>query len=186
MREHSALLLTGVPGIGKTTVVRRVADELRKRKRRVGGFTTEEIRSGKERVGFRIETFDGKSAVLAHVSIRSEHRVSRYGVDVAALDEIVDEALAPSSRTDVFLVDEIGKMECFSKRFVAAIEALLDSKRLLIATVALKGGGLMATVKHRPDIELWTVTKSNRDALPERVGEWISVRESGEARPGTR
>ncbi|HEU5251221.1 MAG TPA: NTPase [Thermoanaerobaculia bacterium] len=186
MGEHSALLLTGVPGVGKTTVVRRVADELTKRKRRIAGFTTEEIRSGKERAGFRIETFDGRSAVLAHVSIRSEHRVSRYGVDIAALDAIVEEALAPSSRADVFLVDEIGRMECFSRRFVAAIEALLDSKRLLVATVALRGGGLIEAVKRRPDVELWSVTKSNREELPERVGEWISVREGGGARPGTR
>lgn len=177
--ENHTLLLTGVPGVGKTTVLRRVADELTKRKRRVGGFTTEEIRSGKERVGFRIETFEGRSAVLAHVSIRSEHRVSRYGVDIAALDAIVEEVLAPSSRADVFLVDEIGRMECLSRRFVAAIEAFLDSKRLLVATVALKGGGLIEAVKRRPDVELWSVTKSNREELPERVREWISVREDG-------
>jgi nucleoside-triphosphatase len=178
MARHSALLLTGVPGIGKTTVIRRVAAALRKRRRRIRGFTTEEMRKGRERVGFRIETFDGESAVLAHVSIRSEHRVSRYGVDVALLDTLVGKALALSPRADVYLVDEIGKMECFSERFVAAVEELLDAKRLMVATIALRGGGFIERVKGRPDVELQTLTRSNREQMPSQVLEWINARES--------
>jgi nucleoside-triphosphatase len=185
MTGDSALLLTGAPGSGKTTVLRRVAAELARRKVRMAGFTTEEIREGRERVGFRIESFDGKSSVLAHVSIRSEHRVSRYGVDVAALDTIVRESLAPSRRADVFLVDEVGKMECLSKEFVAALEALLDSGQLLVATVALRGAGLIETVKRRSDVRLWSVNRSNRDEMPARVLEWISERKDGEGQlPG--
>src|SRR5439155_1704294 len=92
LREARALLLTGARGSGKTTIVRRVASELSGA--RLRGFTTAEIRKDGKRVGFRIETFDGESAVLAHVSLRSEHRVGRYGVDVASLDRIVASALS--------------------------------------------------------------------------------------------
>ena len=46
-----ALLLTGVPGVGKTTVIRKVADALAAR--RVRGFLTREMRSRGRRVGFR-------------------------------------------------------------------------------------------------------------------------------------
>ena len=125
-------------------------------------------------MGFRIETFDGEEAVLAHVSIRSEHRVSKYGVDLAALDRSVASALRPSARTDLYLIDEIGKMECFSERFVKAVKVLLDSKRLLVATVAQRGGGFIEEVKRRPDVELWTVTRRSRDEMPDRVLEWLS------------
>jgi nucleoside-triphosphatase len=177
--EIHALLLTGVPGVGKTTVVRRAAEELRERRRRIRGFTTEEIRQGRERVGFRIETFDGESAVLAHVSIRSEYRVSRYGVDIAALDRIIAKALALSPRPDVYLIDEIGKMECFSARFRAAVEELLDAKQPVVATVALRGGGFIEAVKRRADVELRTVTRSNREEMPSRVIEWVRVRGGG-------
>lgn len=176
MPRDSALLLTGAPGVGKTTVVRNVAKELLKRKLRIRGFTTEEIRKAGQRVGFRVETFTGERAILAHVSIRSENRVSRYGVDVPALDAIVDQALSLSSRADVFLVDEIGKMECFSVRFVAAMKKLLDSKRLVVATVALRGTGFIDEVKRRRGVELWAVRRSDRKGTPSRVLEWISVR----------
>jgi len=156
--------------------VRRVAQELRKTKCRIAGFLTTEIREGRERVGFRIETFTGRIEIFAHVSIRSPHRVSRYGVDVAALDEIVDEALAVSPAADVYLIDEIGRMECFSARFVAATKSLLDGGRLVVATVALLGGGFVEEVKRRPDVELRNITRSNRDGMPAQVLEWLAVR----------
>jgi nucleoside-triphosphatase len=178
MAKHSALLLTGVPGIGKTTVIRRVADALGDDGRQLRGFVTEEIRKGRERMGFRIETFDGETAVLAHVSIRSEHRVSRYGVDVAALDRIVVKALALSSRVDVYLVDEIGKMECLSVKFVAAVEKLFQGKRPVVATVALRGGGFIERVKRLSGVELRTITRSNRDEMSTQVIGWIAARAS--------
>lgn len=176
-KETRALLLTGTPGSGKTTVVRRVVERLSDT--RIRGFTTEEIRKGGERLGFRIETFEGESAVLAHVSIRSDYRVSRYGVDVAALDRCVGTALALSPKADVYLVDEIGKMECFSDRFVDAVEKLLEARRLLVATVALRGGGFIERVKRRPDVEAWSVTRGNRDEMPKPVLEWLRVRGVG-------
>ncbi len=165
------LLLTGPPGIGKTTAMRRVAEGLAGR--RLGGFTTEEIREKGQRVGFDLESFEGASAVLAHVGISSQHRVSRYGVDLAALDRFVDSALDPAARPDVFLVDEIGKMECLSPRFVSAIERICDGEIPLVATVAERGSGLIERVKRRPGAVLWTMTRANRDGMPQRVLRWL-------------
>lgn len=159
--------------MGKTTLMRRVAEGLAGR--RLGGFTTGEIRLQGQRVGFGLTTFDGRSAVLAHVDERSPHRVGKYGVDVAALDSVADAALAPAG-AEVYLVDEIGKMECLSARFVAALTRLLDSGQPLVATIAARGGGLIEAVKKRPDVEVWTVTHDNRDSLPARVVSWLAVR----------
>lgn len=170
-KKGQALLVTGVPGSGKTTIVKKVASALAGR--RVRGFVTSELRRAGRRVGFELSTFVGDRRLLAHVDIDSRHRVGRYGVDVEALDEIVEEALALDAAADVYLVDEIGKMECFSAKFCTAMRNLLDSGQPLLATVALRGSGFIAQVKAREDVEIWAVTNANRDEMPHQIVRWL-------------
>jgi nucleoside-triphosphatase len=167
-----ALLLTGVPGIGKTTILNQVAAGMSDRK--VRGFVTHEIREAGRRVGFAIRTIDGQSKTLAHVKLRSCHRVGRYGVDTEALDEIVRKTLVIDNETDLYLVDEIGKMECFSERFREAITALLDDGQRLVATIARQGGGFIAEMKRRKDVEIWEATRANRDEMSAQIQSWLS------------
>ncbi len=163
-------MVTGVPGIGKTTLVRRVAARLEGL--RVAGFTTEEIREKGGRLGFRIVPIGGRDPIMAHVDFPGPARVGRYGVDVAAIDAVAATSLALHPDVDLYVVDEIGKMECFSERFVASMRALLRSDRRVLATIARRGGGLIAEVKRHPDAELWEVTARSRDLLPERILAW--------------
>ncbi len=173
MRPHT-LLITGSPGIGKTTVLCECATQLQDRS--LGGFITEEIRGPRGRVGFRLRTFGGHQATLAHVEHPSRHRVSKYGVDVSALEGILESAFPPEA--ELTLVDEIGKMECFSNLFVDKMTELLDSEEPLVATVALRGGGFIEGVKRRTDVELWQVTRENRDLMPEQVLAWLGRSET--------
>lgn len=171
-QKPHALLLTGAPGVGKTTVIRRVAEALAGR--RLGGFYTEEIRCRGERRGFRLVGFDGTQCVIAHVNFPKTARVGKYGVDVSALDRLAPVLLTPTA-SELYLVDEISKMECLSRRFVEAVRALLAGPPPLIATVALKGVGFIAEVKHRPDVAVWTVTHANRDRLPQKILAWLAA-----------
>jgi nucleoside-triphosphatase len=166
-------MVTGSPGSGKTTVIRKVAAGLPGR--RLGGFYTEEIRVRGERRGFRLVTFDGKESIMAHVDIRGPHRVGRYGVNVSVIDALAESTLAVKEGVDVYLVDEIGKMECLSPRFVTAMRALLDSPKTVVAAIAQRGGGFIAEVKQRKDAELWELTRENRDGLPEQVLAWLTA-----------
>ncbi len=168
------LLLTGVPGIGKTTLVRKVAAHIKQH--RIGGFYTQEIRSSGQRQGFRLVTFNGEQGIIAHVSFNHHYRVGKYGVDVAAIDRFADTALAIAEDIDVYLIDEIGKMECLAPRFVSSMEALLRSDKTLIATVGKKGRGLIETVKHWPGSLLREITHDNRDALVIQVSAWLYER----------
>ena len=172
--RNAVLLLTGKPGAGKTTAIRKLAALLPGRA--LGGFFTGEVRRDGVRQGFRVEAFGGRAGRLAEAGLRSPHRVGRYGVDLEDFEAVALPALElePSGRGfDLFLVDEIGKMECFSPRFVAATRALLDSGRPVVATVALRGEGFIAEVKRRPGAELWELTPGNRDAMPERLWTWL-------------
>ena len=103
------------------------------------------------------------------------YRIGRYGVDVQAIDGAVT-LPRPDPNARVYLVDEIGKMECLSVRFVAAMRALLAGSTLVVASVGARGGGLIAEVKRRPDCELWQVTHANRDDLPNRIVSWLADR----------
>ncbi len=165
------ILLTGRPGVGKTTVITRLADLLSNRT--IAGFYTGEIREGGQRQGFGATTFSGASGVLAHVGLQSRQRVGRYGVDVSAFEQLVLPELTRSC--DVLLIDEIGKMECFSARFVNAVRKLLDGPTPIVATVGASGGGFIAEVKARSDAEVWQVTRENRDGLPQRLAERVAA-----------
>lgn len=164
------LLITGLPGAGKTTLIRRVAERLRGT--RLGGFYTEEEREAGQRTGFRLVDFDGGALPFAHVGFGGP-RVSRYGVDVAALDARASALLAPRPEIAVYLVDEIGKMECLAPRFVTAMRHLLESDRTVVATVAKQGEGLIAEAKRWPGATLWELTHANRDRLPDEVLSWL-------------
>ncbi len=166
------LLLTGKPGVGKTTVIRKVAASLAGR--RLGGFYTKEVLAGRERRGFQLVAFDGREWLMAHEDIRGPHRLGKYGVDVATIEAAAMPTLAPDA-AELYLVDEIGRMECLSPVFVAALWKLLDSPTTVVATVALRGDGVIGEVKQRPDTETWTVTRDNRDDMPARVLAWLRV-----------
>src|SRR5262245_57462688 len=117
---------------------------------------------------------------MAHVTVHGSARVGKYGVDVSVVDDLASSTLAVDARTEVYLLDEIGKMECLSPRFVTAVRTLLDAGRPVVATVALRGSGLIAEVKHRSDAECWEVTRSNRDDIPLRALAWLEARQATE------
>jgi len=173
MPKH--IFLTGNPGCGKTTVIVRLAEMLRKAGVPAAGFYTQEIREQGRRVGFGIRTLDGKSGVMSHVNIRSPHRVGKYGVDVAAFERLALPALSPAAEAKVFLIDEIGKMEAFSRNFIAAVETLLGRSVPVVATVSLHGGGAIQRIRSRPDARVITVTEANRDSLPQELARQLAA-----------
>jgi nucleoside-triphosphatase len=157
------ILITGLPGVGKTTLMRRLYEALKNF--HPVGFYTAEIREGGVRNGFEFVDLDGKRGILSHVNIKSRYRVGRYKVDVSGFEDFLEGIpfLDPSSH--MVMVDEIGKMECLSAQFNRMMKEALDSEKWVIATIALKGSGLIAEVKRRRDIELFKVMQSNRGIL---------------------
>jgi len=161
------ILLTGPAGCGKTTVVKRVVENLGRTG--IAGFYTEEIRRGGTREGFKWRLVDGREGVLAHVNFKGLHKVGKYSVDTAGFENKVVPVLDPAADVELFIIDEIGKMECFSEKFVAAVRKLLDCDKAVLATVARKGGPFIAQVKKYPGVELLRLTRDNRNGLVARI-----------------
>ena len=174
------ILLTGMPGVGKTTLIRTLVEKLDRPAR---GFTTEEIREGGRRRGFKIATLDGREGVLAHDTFTGPPRVSRYGVKTADLEAIGIPAITPEEPGEIIVLDEIGKMECASEPFKDAAWRALDAPNLVLGTIARKGVGFIARVKQRPDVKLFDVTPRNREQLVEEILRLITAeRTSSRAR----
>src|SRR6516165_5287885 len=105
------LLLTGVPGCGKTTVLEQVLERLGDL--RLAGFLTVALREQGQRVGFEAVGLGGRRSILAHIRIRSPVSVGRYGVDPGCLVRLIEADLVrPPETVDAFVIDEVGKMEC--------------------------------------------------------------------------
>jgi len=167
------LLITGLPGVGKTTLIRELARELRDHN--PVGFFTAEIREGGVRKGFELISLDKRRRVLAHVDIRSRHCVGRYKVDMEGFEDFLTLIPFEDPRRKLVIIDEIGKMECFSAHFRKVLVELLDSERWVIATVALKGGGIIEEIKRRQDIRLFEINLGNRESLVAEIVKDVRV-----------
>jgi len=161
------ILITGAPGIGKTILIINILNAVK----HTGpvGFYTEEIREQGIRKGFSLISTSGNRSTLAHVNIRSRFKVGKYGVDIAGFEALIEQLPFFDDNAGMIVIDEIGKMECFSTKFMQLIRTILDSDKLFIATVALKGEGLITKVKKRSDIELFEITRDNRNELLQKI-----------------
>lgn len=163
------LLITGLPGCGKTTLIKEILEELKIPAR---GFFTEEIREGRERIGFKIKTLSKKEGILAKKGIESPYKVSKYGVILKDLEEIgVKEIEEGLKENCLIVVDEIGKMEIFSQKFREIILRALDSKNKVLGTIMLKPNSFCDKIKKRKDTKVFYLTRENFQNIKKEIKE---------------
>lgn len=156
------ILFTGPPRCGKSTLIHKIVQKINIP---ATGFFTREILERDRRVGFSINTLDRKEGVLAHEQIKSRWRVGKYGVNLSDIDRIAVPSMMPATSDQLIVIDEIGKMECFSELFKKTLEGVLDSDLQVIGSIAMKGDRFIQKIKERSDVLLVTVTPQNRDEL---------------------
>ncbi len=166
-----AYLLTGMPGTGKTSIIRQALAQCNCN---AGGFYTMEVRNVGVREGFQIVTLDGKQEMLAHITIDSPFRVGKYGVDVNVLDTTgVDAIRNAIEKNDLIVIDEIGKMELFSSKFIQAVADALNSNKKVLGTITLKPHPLADSIKQNRSIRVAELTRYNQRQVLSEILAWL-------------
>lgn len=172
--KKRVLLLTGSPGIGKTTVLLKVVEALKAKGYSVGGMISREVRSCGTRVGFEIlDLSTNRRGWLAHVNQKFGPQVGKYRVNMEDLDSVGVEAILNAAKEcEVIAVDEIGPMELFSEKFIKAVREAVESNKPVIGVVHRKAKHrLIDNVKTREDTEIYEVTYENRNKLHQTIAE---------------
>jgi nucleoside-triphosphatase len=166
------LILTGAPGVGKTTLLTKTVDALKTKGVKVGGMITREVRENNVRVGFEILNLtNNKHGWLAHVNGQGSPQIGKYHVNLNDLDNVGAAAITQAlEKSDVIAIDEIGPMELFSPKFKQAVTQALEGKKLILTVVHGKAKDPIVTqIKRRVDAEIFNVTFSNRENLTEQL-----------------
>lgn len=159
----TAYLVTGSPGSGKTTLIRQVVSTMRMR---ASGFYTEDLRAGGSRQGFRIVTLDGEFALLASTGHRGALSVSKYGVDVSELERVGVAAMRRAlEREQVMVIDEIGRMQLFSRPFRQIIFDALRAGHPLLGTIMAGRNPYAERIRVHPQVKMFTLTPDNHQQV---------------------
>lgn len=159
----SAYLITGQPGIGKTTLIRQVVSTMRLR---AAGFYTEDLQTEGVREGFRIVTLEGDVALLASVGHPGQVRVSKYGIDLVELERVGVTALRKArDRGHVMVADEIGRMQLYSREFRQTVLEAVRGGHPLLGTIMSGRNPYADRIRAHRNVEVVTLTPHNRDAV---------------------
>ncbi|MFX1286532.1 MAG: NTPase [Promethearchaeota archaeon] len=172
--KYKHILITGRPGIGKTTLIKKIVTEIKRLRPNwhITGFYTSECRQKGRRIGFDIHTLDGQQGVLARLidtEFKSNFRVGKYSVDVTDLNDIAVPLLY--QQAELVIIDELGKMELFSPQFREAVEYALDNQSRILATIPYYENIFLTSIKHKSSVQIWELNRSNQKKVFEKIVE---------------
>ncbi len=177
--EKHVFLITGAPGIGKTTALIRTLSILRQNSYAIGGMVSREVRENGVRIGFEIiDLYDQKQGWLAQINRTNGPQFGKYHVNLKDLENIGARAILNAiGICDIVAIDEIGPMELFSQEFRNSVTVALKSNKLIIAVVHWKAKDkLIIDIKSRTDTEIFEVTYENRNEIAEVIAGKVASR----------
>jgi len=164
------ILITGAPRSGKSTLIKKLIDHFHQ----VGdfsieGFLTPEVRLNNKRIGFDIEDiFTNRIIPFARVdNHNSKAKLGKYSIFIKNLDNYLLSLNIPNENSHyIYIIDEIGRMELFSKVFEVIINNLFSSDCNIIATI---GQRLKHPIKNfitkLPNLQRFILSRDNQQEV---------------------
>jgi nucleoside-triphosphatase len=186
MKGRPHLLITGRPGIGKTTLIKKIIGALNHRKVRIAGFYTEELRKKAKRTGFRIVNVSGGyEGMLASVKTRTPFRIGGYWVDEGPLNAVIKglATMVDGQSIDVLIIDEIGPMELCSTDFSQFMARTLGATHPPVVGTMKKGTlDLLEAWSVAQNVKVITISEGDRSdffSIAESIAISISIEKRG-------
>lgn len=170
------IFITGMPGVGKTTVAHKIIAILKEKGLKVGGIYCPEIRVNNVRVGFEIiDLLTGNRGILSHIDQKYGPRVGKYRVNIQDLSNIGVEGINKAVReADCIVIDEIGPMELQGEDFQEAVKNIVEGTKPLLGIIHWKmNHWLIDMIRARRDIKIVEVTLKNRETISRLIADEI-------------
>ena len=164
-------LVTGSPGVGKSTAVSKIVVKLKSAGVIVGGCTTSEKRSAGARIGFEVRDLSsGRSGELASSTSKFGPRVGRYRVNLTDLAQVGGGGLdSAASSAELIVIDEVGPMELVSPEFRKGVRRCIDSGKPLLAVVHERLEDDLLNELRSKAVSILTLTIENRDGAADEL-----------------
>lgn len=169
------ILLTGPPGVGKTTIFEQIKESLTIKGYSIGGIYCPEIKEKGKRTGFSIfDLASGNRGVLAIIHIHESIqglKVGKYNVNLNDIEKIGIPAINNAvEESDYIFIDEIAPMELKSNDFPKAVWNAMNSQKTVIAVIHQRSRHpFILKVKNREDVMIFNLTLQNRDSITKKI-----------------
>ena len=154
------ILLTGRVQVGKSTALRKFLEN--------SGLSADGVRTyWRDRDTLLIEPFEGGESMVAAVTDGEYRKAKKEAFDYGA------EIIGNSGKRDVIVLDELGRLERCSDKFMDAVFEKLRGKKRVLGVIKPESNHFLDKIREMPNLVILEVTEENRDDIPQEIAKYM-------------